>query len=245
VGQEEAVQAAARAMQRSASGLRDPRRPIGAMLFAGPTGVGKTELTRALAQRYFGSEDAMIRLDMSEYMVRALRCAGLCDEARAVLCAVMWHRWWAVVSIAGCATSAVAQPEAQEHAPTPRRPGLPCPAPPRPPQERHTVSKLVGAPPGYVGFGEGGKLTEAVRRRPFSLVLFDEIEKARRGECRARSGIERACPCGRACPREGLLLARAVACSREEARGVAPLVRLGAPPPQLARPRWPDGGAFL
>lgn len=112
IGQGEAVSSTARAMVRAQSGLKDPLRPIAALMFSGPTGVGKTELTKVLADHYFGSEGSMIRLDMSEYM------------------------------------------------------------------ERHTVSKLIGAPPGYVGFGEGGKLTEAVRRRPFSVVLFDEIEKA-------------------------------------------------------------------
>jgi len=112
IGQDAAVAAVARAMQRSRSGLKDEDRPIAGMLFAGPTGVGKTELTRALCEHVFGARDAMVRLDMSEFM------------------------------------------------------------------ERHTVAKLIGAPPGYVGYGEGGKLTEAVRRRPYSVVLFDEIEKA-------------------------------------------------------------------
>ncbi|GAQ82703.1 ATP-dependent Clp protease ATP-binding subunit [Klebsormidium nitens] len=112
IGQDDAVSAIARAVRRARVGLKDPKRPIAAMLFSGPTGVGKTELTKALAEQYFGSEDAMIRLDMSEFM------------------------------------------------------------------ERHTVSKLVGAPPGYVGYGEGGVLTEAVRRRPFTVILLDEIEKA-------------------------------------------------------------------
>lgn len=112
IGQDEAVTAISRAVKRSRVGLKDPDRPIAAMLFCGPTGVGKTELTKALAQCYFGSEDAMLRLDMSEYM------------------------------------------------------------------ERHTVSKLIGSPPGYVGYGEGGTLTEAIRRRPFTVVLLDEIEKA-------------------------------------------------------------------
>ncbi|KAK9830429.1 hypothetical protein WJX72_011733 [[Myrmecia] bisecta] len=112
IGQDAAVEAVARSVQRAQSGLKNPQRPIASMLFSGPTGVGKTELARVLSDHYFGSVDSMIRLDMSEYM------------------------------------------------------------------ERHTVSKLVGAPPGYVGFGEGGKLTEAVRRRPFCVVLFDEIEKA-------------------------------------------------------------------
>ncbi|TYJ20501.1 hypothetical protein E1A91_A09G269500v1 [Gossypium mustelinum] len=112
VGQDEAVAAISRAVKRSRVGLKDPDRPIAAMIFCGPTGVGKTELTKALAACYFGSEDAMLRLDMSEYM------------------------------------------------------------------ERHTVSKLIGSPPGYVGYEEGGMLTEAIRRRPFTLLLLDEIEKA-------------------------------------------------------------------
>ncbi|MGE5484214.1 MAG: ATP-dependent Clp protease ATP-binding subunit [Ignavibacteriales bacterium] len=112
IGQEEAVKAVARAIRRARSGLKDPKRPIGSFIFLGPTGVGKTELARALAEAIFGDEDAMVRLDMSEYM------------------------------------------------------------------ERHTVSRLVGAPPGYVGYEEGGQLTEAVRRRPYSVVLLDEIEKA-------------------------------------------------------------------
>ncbi|MBM4275666.1 MAG: ATP-dependent chaperone ClpB [Deltaproteobacteria bacterium] len=112
VGQEEAVQAVSNAVRRARSGLQDPNRPLGSFIFLGPTGVGKTELARALAQFLFDSEQAMVRLDMSEYM------------------------------------------------------------------EKHTVSRLIGAPPGYVGYEEGGQLTEAVRRRPYSVVLFDEIEKA-------------------------------------------------------------------
>ncbi|HHV56935.1 MAG TPA: ATP-dependent Clp protease ATP-binding subunit [Firmicutes bacterium] len=112
IGQDEAVQAVARAVRRARAGLKDPKRPIGSFIFLGPTGVGKTELARALAEAMFGEEEAMIRLDMSEYM------------------------------------------------------------------ERHTVSRLIGAPPGYVGYEEAGQLTEAVRRRPYSVVLFDEIEKA-------------------------------------------------------------------
>jgi ATP-dependent Clp protease ATP-binding subunit ClpB len=112
VGQEEAVEAVANALRRSRTGLQDPNRPIGSFVFLGPTGVGKTELARALAEFMFDDERAMVRLDMSEY------------------------------------------------------------------QERHTVSRLVGAPPGYVGYDEGGQLTEAVRRRPYSVVLLDEIEKA-------------------------------------------------------------------
>jgi ATP-dependent Clp protease ATP-binding subunit ClpB len=112
VGQEEAVQAVSNAVRRARSGLQDPNRPLGSFIFLGPTGVGKTELARALAEFLFDSEQAMIRLDMSEYM------------------------------------------------------------------EKHTVSRLIGAPPGYVGYEEGGQLTEAVRRRPYSVVLFDEAEKA-------------------------------------------------------------------
>lgn len=112
IGQDEAVGAVSRAIRRARTGLRDPRRPIGSFLFMGPTGVGKTELARCLARFLFGSEEAMIRMDMSEFM------------------------------------------------------------------EKHEVSKLLGAPPGYVGHESGGKLTEAVRRRPYSVVLFDEIEKA-------------------------------------------------------------------
>jgi len=112
VGQEEAVQAVSNAVRRARSGLQDPNRPLGSFIFLGPTGVGKTELARALAEFLFDSEQAMVRLDMSEYM------------------------------------------------------------------EKHTVSRLIGAPPGYVGYEEGGQLTEAVRRRPYSVVLFDEVEKA-------------------------------------------------------------------
>ena len=112
IGQDEAVKAVSKAIRRARVGLKNPNRPIASFIFSGPTGVGKTELTKALAQYFFGSEEAMIRLDMSEFM------------------------------------------------------------------ERHTVSKLIGSPPGYVGFNEGGQLTEAVRRRPYTVVLFDEIEKA-------------------------------------------------------------------
>jgi ATP-dependent Clp protease ATP-binding subunit ClpB len=112
VGQEEAVEAVSNAVRRARAGLQDPNRPIGTFIFLGPTGVGKTELARALAEFLFDAEEAMIRIDMSEY------------------------------------------------------------------QERHTVSRLIGAPPGYVGYEEAGQLTEAVRRRPYSVVLFDEIEKA-------------------------------------------------------------------
>lgn len=112
VGQDEAIKAVANAVRRSRAGLQDPNRPIGSFIFLGPTGVGKTELARALAEFLFDDESAMIRIDMSEY------------------------------------------------------------------QERHTVSRLIGAPPGYVGYDEGGQLTEAVRRKPYSVVLFDEIEKA-------------------------------------------------------------------
>jgi ATP-dependent Clp protease ATP-binding subunit ClpB len=112
VGQNEAVSAVANALRRARTGLQDPNRPIGSFVFLGPTGVGKTELARALAEFMFDDEHAMVRIDMSEY------------------------------------------------------------------QERHTVSRLVGAPPGYVGYDEGGQLTEAVRRRPYCVVLLDEIEKA-------------------------------------------------------------------
>ncbi len=112
IGQDEAVKAVSRAIRRARAGLKDPKRPVGSFIFLGPTGVGKTELCKALAESLFGDEEAMIRLDMSEYM------------------------------------------------------------------ERHTVSRLVGSPPGYVGYDDGGQLTEAVRRKPYSVVLFDEIEKA-------------------------------------------------------------------
>eukprot|EP01024_Parvocaulis_polyphysoides_P059034 TRINITY_DN6373_c1_g1_i4.p1 TRINITY_DN6373_c1_g1~~TRINITY_DN6373_c1_g1_i4.p1 ORF type:complete len:883 (+),score=173.42 TRINITY_DN6373_c1_g1_i4:184-2649(+) len=112
IGQEEAVVAISRAIRRARVGLKNPNRPIASFIFSGPTGVGKSELAKTLAQYYFGSEEAMVRLDMSEFM------------------------------------------------------------------ERHTVSKLIGSPPGYVGYQEGGQLTEAVRRRPYTVILFDEIEKA-------------------------------------------------------------------
>ena len=112
VNQEEAVVAICEAIRRSRAGLKDPKRPIGSFMFLGPTGVGKTELARTLAQFLFDDENAMVRLDMSEY------------------------------------------------------------------QERHTVSRLIGAPPGYIGYEEGGQLTEAVRRRPYRVILLDEIEKA-------------------------------------------------------------------
>jgi ATP-dependent Clp protease ATP-binding subunit ClpC len=112
IGQEEAVTAVARAIRRGRVGLKDPKRPIGSFLFLGPTGVGKTELSKALAEAMFGKEDAMIRVDMSEYM------------------------------------------------------------------EKHSVSKLIGSPPGYVGYDEGGQLSEKIRRNPYSVLLFDEIEKA-------------------------------------------------------------------
>jgi ATP-dependent Clp protease ATP-binding subunit ClpB len=112
IGQDEAVEAVSNAVRRARSGLQDPNRPIGSFIFMGPTGVGKTELAKALAAFIFDSEQAMIRIDMSEFM------------------------------------------------------------------EKHSVARLIGAPPGYVGYEEGGYLTEAVRRRPYSVVLFDEIEKA-------------------------------------------------------------------
>jgi ATP-dependent Clp protease ATP-binding subunit ClpB len=112
VGQNEAIKAVSDAVRRARAGIQDPNRPIGSFIFLGPTGVGKTELARALAEFLFDDEDAMIRIDMSEY------------------------------------------------------------------QERHTVSRLIGAPPGYVGYEEGGQLTEAIRRRPYAVILFDEVEKA-------------------------------------------------------------------
>ena len=112
IAQEEAIEAVSKAVRRARAGLKDPSRPIGSFLFLGPTGVGKTELARALANALFGDDDAMIRIDMSEYM------------------------------------------------------------------ERHAVSRLIGAPPGYVGYDEGGQLTDAVRQRPYSVVLLDEVEKA-------------------------------------------------------------------
>src|SRR6058998_4197638 len=112
IGQNEAVEAVADAVLRARSGIKDPNRPIGSFLFLGPTGVGKTELARALASTLFDDEANLIRIDMSEYM------------------------------------------------------------------EKHTVARLIGAPPGYVGYEEGGQLTEAVRRRPYCVVLFDQIEKA-------------------------------------------------------------------
>lgn len=112
IGQDEAIESIAKAVRRARAGLKDPDRPVGSFIFLGPTGVGKTELTKALAELIFGSEDALIQLDMSEFM------------------------------------------------------------------ERHSVSRLVGAPPGYVGYDEAGQLTEAIRRRPYSIVVFDEIEKA-------------------------------------------------------------------
>jgi ATP-dependent Clp protease ATP-binding subunit ClpB len=112
IGQPEALTAVANAVRRSRAGLQDPNRPIGSFIFLGPTGVGKTETARALAEFLFDDEDAMVRIDMSEYM------------------------------------------------------------------EKHAVARLIGAPPGYVGYEEGGQLTEAVRRRPYAVILFDEIEKA-------------------------------------------------------------------
>jgi ATP-dependent Clp protease ATP-binding subunit ClpC len=112
VGQDEAIEIISKAVRRARAGLKDPKRPIGSFIFLGPTGVGKTELTKALAEFMFGTEDALLQIDMSEFM------------------------------------------------------------------ERHTVSRLVGAPPGYVGYDDAGQLTEAIRRRPYSIVVFDEVEKA-------------------------------------------------------------------
>lgn len=112
IGQDEAVHAVAKAIRRGRVGLKDPNRPIGSFLFLGPTGVGKTELSKALAQAVFGKEEDIIRVDMSEYM------------------------------------------------------------------EKHSVSKMIGSPPGYVGYEDGGQLSEKVRRHPYSVILFDEIEKA-------------------------------------------------------------------
>ncbi len=112
IGQEEAISAIAKAVRRARAGLKNPRRPVGSFMFLGPTGVGKTELTKALARLLFGNEEALIQIDMSEFM------------------------------------------------------------------ERHSMSRLVGAPPGYVGYDEAGQLTEAIRRRPYSIVVFDEVEKA-------------------------------------------------------------------
>ncbi|NCC34422.1 MAG: AAA family ATPase, partial [Chloroflexia bacterium] len=112
VGQQEAIVTISKAVRRARAGLKDPKRPIGSFIFLGPTGVGKTELAKTLAEFMFGSEESLIKIDMSEF------------------------------------------------------------------QERHTTSRLVGSPPGYVGYGEGGQLTDAVRRKPYSVVLFDEIEKA-------------------------------------------------------------------
>ncbi|MEK6587527.1 MAG: AAA family ATPase, partial [Chloroflexota bacterium] len=112
VGQDEAIEVISKAVRRARAGLKDPRRPVGSFIFLGPTGVGKTELNKALAEFLFGTEEALIQIDMSEFM------------------------------------------------------------------ERHTVSRLVGAPPGYVGYDDAGQLTEAIRRRPYSIVVFDEIEKA-------------------------------------------------------------------
>ena len=112
VGQNEAITAVSKAIRRTRSGLKDPKRPSGSFIFLGPSGVGKTETAKALAEFLFGDEDSLIQIDMSEYM------------------------------------------------------------------EKHTVSRLIGSPPGYVGYDEGGQLTEAVRRKPFSVVLLDEVEKA-------------------------------------------------------------------
>ena len=138
IGQNEAIDNIAKSVRRARAGLKDPRRPIGSFIFLGPTGVGKTELTKALARFLFGSEEALIQLDMSEFM------------------------------------------------------------------ERHTVSRLVGAPPGYVGFDEAGQLTEAIRRRPYSIVVFDEIEKSPpRSPQHAAADHGRRPPLGRQRPQGG------------------------------------------
>ena len=134
VGQDEAVTAVANAIRRARAGLQDPNRPLGSFLFLGPTGVGKTEMARALAEFLFDDEHALVRIDMSEY------------------------------------------------------------------QEKHTVSRLVGAPPGYVGYDEAGQLTEAVRRRPYAVVLFDEIEKAHSEVLNVHAAVARRRPADR---REG------------------------------------------
>ena len=112
IGQDEAVKAVSKAVRRARAGLKDPNRPIGSFIFLGPTGVGKTELCKALGEALFGDEDSLIRIDMSEYM------------------------------------------------------------------EKHSVSRMIGSPPGYVGYEEGGQLTEKVRRKPYAVILFDEVEKA-------------------------------------------------------------------
>ena len=131
VGQDEAITAVSNAIRRARAGLQDPNRPLGSFIFLGPTGVGKTELARALAEFLFDDEHAMIRIDMSEY------------------------------------------------------------------QEKHTVSRMIGAPPGYVGYDEAGQLTEAVRRRPYSVVLFDEIEKAHPGGAQRAAAAARRRPADR------------------------------------------------
>ena len=139
IGQDEAIDALSDAIRRARAGLKDPKRPIGSFIFLGPTGVGKTELAKALAEYMFDDEDAMVRIDMSEY------------------------------------------------------------------GERHTVSRLIGAPPGYVGYDEAGGLTEAVRRRPYRVVLFDEIEKAHPEVLqRAAAGHGGRPPDGRPRPHRGL-----------------------------------------
>ncbi len=138
IGQHEAIVAVSKAIRRARAGIKDPKRPTGSFIFLGPSGVGKTELARTLAEFLFGDEDAMIQVDMSEYM------------------------------------------------------------------EKHSVSRLVGSPPGYIGYDEGGQLTEAVRRKPYSVVLLDEIEKAHPGRVqhpaadpRGREADRRAGPQGR------------------------------------------------
>lgn len=146
IGQDDAVGAISRAVKRSRVGLNDPDRPIAAMLFCGPTGVGKTELTKALAACYFGSVPPPPSLSLS--LSSSPRRQRFLQWGRRLTSAWMLQE------------TAMLRLDMSEY------------------MERHTVSKLIGSPPGYVGFGEGGTLTEAVRRRPFTVVLLDEIEKA-------------------------------------------------------------------
>jgi ATP-dependent Clp protease ATP-binding subunit ClpB len=165
VGQAEAVRAVSTAVRRARAGLQDPNRPIGSFMFLGPTGVGKTELTKALAAFLFDDDSALIRVDMSEYMEKhsVARLIGAppgyvgYDEGGALTEAVR-RRPYQVVLFDD--ESALVRMDMSEY------------------MEKHSVARLIGAPPGYVGYDEGGALTEAVRRRPYQVVLFDEIEKA-------------------------------------------------------------------